>query len=266
MKSQTFINNILLKRYMFATEREIVKFIINNSWVIEDGLTFLGEEIRTGSDESGRIDLLFKNDRNKFWVLEIKKGTINSSAVSQLVKYVGAVAEKNRLSKEDIRMVLVGNKVTAEVREFCSLFGIRLIELGLVDELKDKVEGYLSNIDKFQGTESPKNSPKAEELRAKYRIIRIRTIPAIASGSIIEMSPNELIFSLFTPKRVQLINELIQNRHSSIRELAFSLNRDIKNVFDDLMLLQDADIVTMTRDGNRNVPTIKKKSLIIKLG
>lgn len=249
---------------MFKTENEIADFIIKNSWILGDDLIFLGKEINTRFDEGGRIDLLFKNKKNQLLVIELKKGKITSSEVSQLVKYVGSLARKNNLDRDAIKMVLIGKSINREVKTFCSLVGIRIIEFGLVDELSNKIENYLKNINDYSKKEKLEVLEKSKT-KVKYKIVKLKTLPDIASNSFMEMDMDDTLFSLFTPKRVQLMSELIKNKPSSIRDLALTLHRDIKNVFDDLMLLNEADIVELTKEGRRSVPTIKKKTLLIKL-
>ncbi|MDD5182352.1 MAG: endonuclease NucS [Candidatus Nanoarchaeia archaeon] len=259
---------------MFKTESEIADFIIKNSWIIEEDLTLIGKEIGTGFDEVGKIDILFKNKQNQFVVIELKLNKLTSSAVAQMVKYTGALAAKYSLNRESIKMILIGNSATAEVKSFCSLLGIRIIEFGLVNELQLKIESYLNNFEKYKSKENLEHPKLIKDVidvpkqitRVKYRIIKLKTVPAIASGSFLEVGNNDNLFSLFTPKRIQLINELIRTKHFSIRELANSLNRDIKNVFDDLTMLNQADIIELVQEGKRKVPYLKNNTLLIRFG
>lgn len=64
--------------------------------------------------------------------------------------------------------------------------------------------------------------------------------------------------NLLTPTRLALLRAIRQHRPRSIYELARLLNRDLKNVQDDLQLLEEYGLVRMTRKrgvGKRTVKT-----------
>jgi translation initiation factor 2 beta subunit (eIF-2beta)/eIF-5 len=259
---------------MLTNESELAEFIIKNPWVINDDLEFIGKEASTHSDEDGRIDLLFKDKFSRYWIIELKKGLITSSAVSQLVKYVGALAQKYNLGREMFNLVLIGKNASSEVKSFCSLFGIRLTELGLVDELDTRIKIYIKNLEKqnedlkrpkivrvFKGRIEPKPIPKIE-----YKTIKLYDVQSAASDNFLEITNELLLPGIFTEKRIELINEILRSKPSSIRDLASALHRDTKNVFDDLRLLQEAKIIDILVNGKRRVPTLRKKTIIIKLG
>ena len=73
-------------------------------------------------------------------------------------------------------------------------------------------------------------------------------------------------FEMLTEKRIELMTAIIRYKPSSIRELADEIDRDIKNVFDDLKILQELDFVDFVCEGRRKRPIVKKKKIIIKLG
>ena len=258
---------------MFSDEKKLADFIIKNPWIIKEDLIFLGNEVSTHYDEDGRIDLLFKDGVGHFWVIELKRGVVTSSAVAQLVKYVGALANKHQMGKNDFNLVLIGETITSEVKSFCALFGIRAIEFGLVDELKLKIEGYVKNLEK-QFQETPKKQENLEgrvpkitkKVQIRYKIVKLKDIQTAASDNLIEICDSGLLSSVFTEKRMELITELLKSKPSSIRELATILDRDVKNVFDDLMKLHKAQIVDFIENGKRRIPTVRKKTIIVKLG
>lgn len=69
-------------------------------------------------------------------------------------------------------------------------------------------------------------------------------------------------FEVFTRKRMELIKAIMDYRPNSIRELAFKVQRDIKNVFDDLKVLDDHDIVDFEDIGRARKPIVKKQIVV----
>ena len=66
-----------------------------------------------------------------------------------------------------------------------------------------------------------------------------------------------------TEKRIELI-EIIRQRHpNSIRELSRLLDRDVKNVFDDLLLLQKNSFIKLEQVGRNKKPEVIIKKIII---
>ncbi len=71
---------------------------------------------------------------------------------------------------------------------------------------------------------------------------------------------------MLTEKRIELMMAIMRYQPSSIRELAEEIDRDIKNVFNDLKILEKLDFIDFVCEGKRKKPIIKKKKIIIKLG
>lgn len=63
---------------------------------------------------------------------------------------------------------------------------------------------------------------------------------------------SKLLASL-TPKRVELLNHLANTRVESINELAHKVRRDVKNVYEDLLVLKGLGFLELRRRGKRNV-------------
>lgn len=80
-----------------------------------------------------------------------------------------------------------------------------------------------------------------------------------------DVSSNDDIFDLFeifTQKRIEMLKAMRGETFNSIRELAESLNRDIKNVWSDLEVLEKHEIVRFEVDGRRKIPKINKQCFI----
>lgn len=73
-------------------------------------------------------------------------------------------------------------------------------------------------------------------------------------------------FRIFTEKRIEMIREVMNEEFSSIRSLAESLDRDIKNVWNDLSLLNKFGLVEFEIAGRRKIPMVRKTKIIIKIG
>jgi predicted transcriptional regulator len=73
------------------------------------------------------------------------------------------------------------------------------------------------------------------------------------------------MFEALTRKRMEMVKAIREQQPSSIRELANVLDRDVKNVFDDVQILSKMRIIRLVRKGQSMRPVIKKKFIIISL-
>jgi len=78
-------------------------------------------------------------------------------------------------------------------------------------------------------------------------------IPSDPVATFTFSSPAQL-FSVISPKRWELIEQLQKIGPSSIRALARALDRDVKRVHEDVVALADWGIVDRTDDGKVEVP------------
>lgn len=76
---------------------------------------------------------------------------------------------------------------------------------------------------------------------------------------------NDDFFEVFTKKRMELVRSIMSNQPQSIRELANNVDRDVKNVFDDLKILQNVNIINFQDCGNCKKPVVSKKTIIFSL-
>ncbi len=70
------------------------------------------------------------------------------------------------------------------------------------------------------------------------------------------------IFEALTKKRIELIKTVMEKEPSSIRELATIVERDVKNVFNDLKILKRMRIVKFIKKGRCSKPRIRKKIIV----
>lgn len=73
------------------------------------------------------------------------------------------------------------------------------------------------------------------------------------------------LFEALTQKRMELIRAVMESQPRSIRELASIVDRDVKNVFEDLKLLNKMRIIQLRRVGRCVRPAVRKKIIIIDL-
>ena len=73
------------------------------------------------------------------------------------------------------------------------------------------------------------------------------------------------LFEALTEKRLQLIRAVMESHPRSIRELASIVDRDVKNVFEDLKLLNKMKLIKLDREGRCVIPRVRKKIIIINL-
>lgn len=69
---------------------------------------------------------------------------------------------------------------------------------------------------------------------------------------------------VFTRKRIELIKAIMNKEPNSIRDLAKQVSRNVKNVFDDLQILNESKIIRFEVDGRRKKPIVSKKTIILR--
>ncbi|MBW3022407.1 hypothetical protein KY328_05770 [Candidatus Woesearchaeota archaeon] len=68
---------------------------------------------------------------------------------------------------------------------------------------------------------------------------------------------------IFTPKRLEILNQLDKRNFSSIAALSRCLNRDIKNIYDDLKILENFELVKLRKNGKSTIPLLNVESVDI---
>jgi predicted transcriptional regulator len=76
---------------------------------------------------------------------------------------------------------------------------------------------------------------------------------------VVEISYDEL--ARLTPKRIALMDQLSSFRAESINDLARRIGRDVKNVYNDLKILEDLKFVRLNREGRRLIPDLLVKEI-----
>jgi DNA-binding transcriptional ArsR family regulator len=76
---------------------------------------------------------------------------------------------------------------------------------------------------------------------------------------IIDMEPQDL--SKLTPKRLELLDQMSRHNANSINELASRIGRDVKNVYNDLKVLESFRLIELVKDGRRMIPDLLVKEI-----
>ena len=76
---------------------------------------------------------------------------------------------------------------------------------------------------------------------------------------ILDLEPHDL--SKLTPKRLELLDQMSRHNADSINELASSIGRDVKNVYNDLKILESLGLIALTREGRRMTPDLLVKEI-----
>ena len=70
------------------------------------------------------------------------------------------------------------------------------------------------------------------------------------------------MFEVFTQKRMELLKTLQNETFNSMRELAETMNRDIKNVWQDLEILEKNHLIYIQTLGRSKIPRPVRKRIV----
>ena len=72
--------------------------------------------------------------------------------------------------------------------------------------------------------------------------------------------------SKLTPRRLEMLDQLSRLRADSINDLATKTGRDVKNVYNDLKVLEGLGFVRLVRQGRRTLPELLVQEVTLLLG
>ncbi len=75
----------------------------------------------------------------------------------------------------------------------------------------------------------------------------------------------EELNKVLTPKRLELINAVRRYAPDSVKELASIVNRDLRNVYRDLKILQAGGFIKLYKTGKKVKPIVDYDEIVIKL-
>ncbi len=76
---------------------------------------------------------------------------------------------------------------------------------------------------------------------------------------ILDLEPQDL--SKLTPKRLELLDQMSRHNADSINKLATIIGRDVKNVYNDLKILESLGLIELVKDGRRMIPGLLVKEI-----
>ena len=107
-------------------EHELEEFLENHPEIIEEGIRIIERQKRV---HVGFIDLFCQDKDNNYVIIELKQEP-DHAAVAQIAKYALSL-EKEGISREKIRGMLVTREIDEDVRQLCEFFNIELRGLTL---------------------------------------------------------------------------------------------------------------------------------------
>lgn len=124
----------------FALEKYLEEFMVDN-WskidfgeklaIYEDEDGNLGQQYYT--NEIGYIDILAKDVKGNFVVIELKKGRKNDEVIGQVLRYMGWVRENLATKDQDVRgLVIVGErdpKLEFALKEIAHKVSVKLYKI-----------------------------------------------------------------------------------------------------------------------------------------
>jgi len=90
--------------FSVSLEKDLRRYLARNPHLIEPGFKLIGEKYKT---PGGEIDLLFKDRRGNYVVVETKKGRASDEVVGQILRYIGAIQEK---FGNKVRGIIIANE------------------------------------------------------------------------------------------------------------------------------------------------------------
>ncbi len=84
-------------------EKYLEDWIVNDVTMIGDGLTLVGRQVTI---DDGRLDLLAIDSQDRWVVIEVKPGLLESGALNQALYYAASLS---RVGSEQLKEKLLGN-------------------------------------------------------------------------------------------------------------------------------------------------------------
>ncbi len=112
MKQKYTFSELKIKNNGFL-EKDIEKYVISNLHEVEEGLQFINNQYDT--NEVGTIDILCKDKKDNYVIIEIKKGRASDKVVGQIQRYLYWV--DNNLSEQfPVRGIIICNSYDQKLK------------------------------------------------------------------------------------------------------------------------------------------------------
>lgn len=138
-----------------------------------------------------------------------------------------------------------------------------------ISELEGKYDGKLAALPElFQGAKLDK------EMLEDYVewSMMFHALKAYGEGEDFDYYTEETLnlswskVSKLTPRRIELLDKLSRLHVESINDLAAKVGRDVKNVYNDLQILDRLGFVRLTRRGRKILPVLAVQEITLLLG
>ncbi len=133
-----------------------------------------------------------------------------------------------------------------------------------------EVEGLLGDIEsRYGGVDRLKQRAARNGCRDPDMVDDFKVLEALQKGAefyyeSVKQEPN--VAACLTPKRVEIMNYIHSKNVSSIMDLAEDLNRDYKNVYDDLIALSKSGLINLKKDGRCRKPILIASKIVVEFG
>lgn len=97
LASQQEDQSIIQNTGSVGSEKDLRDYLALNPNIIQKGLSLIGKEYQLG--EAGKADVLYRDLRGNYLVIETKKGRESDKVVGQILRYIGALSRENKKSK-----------------------------------------------------------------------------------------------------------------------------------------------------------------------
>ena len=84
-------------------------------------------------------------------------------------------------------------------------------------------------------------------------------------NKVIRFSDYESFYRVFSPQRVEILALLAKEKVKSINELSKILNRDTKNVRNDIGVLEAAGLIRLRKHLNRKIPELIAQEITVSI-
>ena len=183
-----------VNRSQIGLEQHLEDWIVNDVTLIDEGLTLVGRQV---SIDDGQLDLLAIDTRDRWVVIEIKRGQLNASALTQALYYASSLVKleadeldkkiapglsqfgdekelsaqvKRQLDSEEgereVALLLVGTGVHAGLERMIGFLGRFGVPIGIVSFEVFELE----NGPKLMIREVMDEPPKPPSSRRKYTV------------------------------------------------------------------------------------------------
>lgn len=140
------------------------------------------------------------------------------------------------------------------------------IKLRKVYDEKERDALEQNILEEFESIERLKQKVSRNGCREPELVDKLMVLEYLQKGAEYKeekISHSEKSISVLTYRRVHLMGYISNNEVRSIQELANGLDRDYKNVYDDVNILFKNGLIDLNKEGKRRIPILKADNILI---